>query len=176
MIIQTLRCALLASVAFSAALPASGHDTDPARGQELFRPGLGHAAGLADHQPANAPPLYTGLGDAIGMTVTTQSAEAQSYFDQGLRLVWGFNHAEARRFFAHARTLDPGCAMCWWGEAFALGPNINDGMDDADVRPLTGDWPYLWLDATYLKVRQCGRIISWHQDDVDGHIRGRRRP
>jgi hypothetical protein len=101
----------------------------------LFRPGLGHAAGLADHQPANAPPLYTGLGDAIGMTVTTESAEAQSYFDQGLRLAWGFNHAEARRSFAHARTLDPGCAMCWWGEAFALGPNINDGMDDADVRP-----------------------------------------
>lgn len=58
--------------------------------------------------------------------VTTASAEAQKFFDQGLILTYGFNHAEAVRSFREAQRLDPKCAMAYWGEALALAPNIND--------------------------------------------------
>jgi tetratricopeptide (TPR) repeat protein len=96
---------------------------------ELFNPGVSHAAGTAGKTVTGRPPLYEGLGN-MAMPVTTKSAEAQAYFDQGLRLAWGFNHAEARRSFQEAQRLDPECAMCFWGEAFVLGPNINDAMHD----------------------------------------------
>ncbi|NGO54799.1 hypothetical protein G6N73_27395 [Mesorhizobium camelthorni] len=101
---------------------------------ELFNPGVSYAAGKADEAAAGRPPLYQGLG-TMAMPVTTKSAEAQAYFDQGLRLAWGFNHAEARRSFQKAQRLDPECAMCFWGEAFVLGPNINDAMRDEAVAP-----------------------------------------
>ncbi|HEU5041629.1 MAG TPA: hypothetical protein VFT84_12440, partial [Gemmatimonadales bacterium] len=65
----------------------------------------------------------------------TAAPAAQSYFDQGLRLAWGFNHEEAIASFAEAARQDSTCAMCWWGLAFALGPNINAPMDTAAVRP-----------------------------------------
>lgn len=60
--------------------------------------------------------------------VTTTNREAQRYFDQGLRLLYGFNHDEAARSFARAFQLDPRCAMCAWGVAYALGPNYNVPM------------------------------------------------
>ncbi|MEQ8509197.1 MAG: hypothetical protein RIB43_09355 [Rhodospirillaceae bacterium] len=73
------------------------------------------------------PPLYSDLG-TIAFTVTTESQKAQAYFNQGLRFITGFNHAEAVRSFQAAQSLDPECAMCDWGEAYALGPNINAAM------------------------------------------------
>lgn len=60
--------------------------------------------------------------------VTTQSPQAQAFFDQGLALLYGFNHDEAARSFARAVELDPSCAMCLWGVAYALGPNYNIPM------------------------------------------------
>lgn len=60
--------------------------------------------------------------------VTTTSPEAQAFFDQGLALTYGFNHDEAARSYAKAGALDPSCAMCWWGAAYALGPNYNFPM------------------------------------------------
>jgi tetratricopeptide (TPR) repeat protein len=54
---------------------------------------------------------------------------AQKYFDQGLRLVYGFNHDEAERAFREAARLDPNLAMAWWGVAYTLGPNYNLPMD-----------------------------------------------
>lgn len=94
---------------------------------------LSAADAYAAEAPAAAgvPPLMSGLG-ATHMAVTTASPRAQAYFDQGLRLLHGFNHAEAARAFREAQRLDPDCAMCFWGEAFALGPNINAPMDPAD--------------------------------------------
>jgi len=80
------------------------------------------------------PPLWNGLG-AITYRVTTQSPEAQAYFDQGLRLAYAFNHGEAQRAFRKAQKLDPTCAMCFWGEALVLGPNINLPMQDDAVAP-----------------------------------------
>ncbi|MFO7561185.1 MAG: hypothetical protein R6X02_00975 [Enhygromyxa sp.] len=60
--------------------------------------------------------------------VTTGSAEAQAFFDQGLALTYGFNHDEAARSYAKAGSLDPNCAMCWWGAAYTMGPNYNMPM------------------------------------------------
>lgn len=77
-------------------------------------------------------PLLEGLGDHHHV-IKTQSAMAQRYFDQGLILAYGFNHKEAVRSFKQAALYDPGCAMCYWGAALALGPNINAPMDDAAV-------------------------------------------
>jgi tetratricopeptide (TPR) repeat protein len=81
----------------------------------------------AEHGPAQMP-LLEGLGD-WRHRITTSSPEAQRYFDQGLRLTYAFNHDEAVRSFERAAQLDPGCAMCQWGIAYALGPNINLPMD-----------------------------------------------
>ncbi|HWK64455.1 MAG TPA: hypothetical protein VNS34_05920 [Rhizobiaceae bacterium] len=80
------------------------------------------------------PPLWNDLG-TLGFAVTTKSPDAQSYFDQGLRLAANFNHAEARRAFRKAQKLDPTCAMCFVGEALVLGPNINAPMDPAANAP-----------------------------------------
>lgn len=68
--------------------------------------------------------LIPGLG-THHHPVSTQNPEAQQFFDQGLNLVYGFNHDEAVRSFQHAAELDPQMAMAYWGIALALGPNIN---------------------------------------------------
>lgn len=75
-------------------------------------------------------PLYDGLG-ALNFPITTTSPEAQRYFSQGMAFAYGFNHAGAIASFREAQRLDPACGMCWWGEAFAHGPNINAPMDAA---------------------------------------------
>jgi tetratricopeptide (TPR) repeat protein len=80
------------------------------------------------------PPLWDGLG-TLSYKITTASAMAQNYFDQGLRLAYAFNHAEAQRAFRKAEKLDPRCAMCFWGEALVLGPNINQPMVEQAVAP-----------------------------------------
>jgi len=72
-------------------------------------------------------PLLEGVG-TWSHPVATRSARAQRFFDQGLRLTYAFNHAEAIRAFDEAARLDPTCAMAFWGKALALGPNINDAM------------------------------------------------
>jgi tetratricopeptide (TPR) repeat protein len=80
------------------------------------------------------PPLWDGLG-SLTYKITTASGEAQAYFDQGLRLAYAFNHGEAQRAFRKAQKLDPNCAMCFWGEALVLGPNINLPMQDDAIAP-----------------------------------------
>jgi tetratricopeptide (TPR) repeat protein len=88
---------------------------------------LAVAAGQGQNEKV---PLYDGLGDHH-YEITTNVPLAQKYFDQGLRLSYAFNHPEAIRSFEEAARLDPACAMCWWGVALALGPNINAPMDAA---------------------------------------------
>ena len=75
-------------------------------------------------------PLYTDLGQHHH-TITSGVPQAQRYFDQGLRLVFGFNHGEAIRAFNEAARLDPNCAICYWGAALAYGPHVNAPMDSA---------------------------------------------
>jgi tetratricopeptide (TPR) repeat protein len=105
----------------------------------FFKPGLFvAAANAAEAEPAGAaddgPPLWNFLGEST-YPITTKNEMAQRYFDQGLRWSYAFNHPEAIRAFRKAQEIDPECAMCYWGEAFALGPNINAPMDPSAVEP-----------------------------------------
>ena len=84
--------------------------------------------------PAADQPLWDNLGNH-GYKITTSKPRAQRYFDQGIRLNYAFNHAEAARAFRMAQKIDPTCAMCYWGEALVLGGNINAPMDPGAVAP-----------------------------------------
>lgn len=88
----------------------------------------GHAT-KKDKEPS-APGLISGLG-TLHHPVTTTNVEAQRFFNQGLALVFAFNHDEAVRSFTRAAELDPKLAMAHWGVALALGPNINLDVDPA---------------------------------------------
>lgn len=101
---------------------------------EALDSGLRAAAAEAAAQPTKPPPLWDNLG-SLTWKVTTKSDTAQRYFDQGLRLAYAFNHGEARRAFRAAEAADPGCAMCYWGEALVLGSNINYPMQPSAVEP-----------------------------------------
>lgn len=74
-----------------------------------------------------AAKLYSGL-NGYTRRVTCSSAEVQKWFDQGIQLLYGFNHDEAIRSFEKAAELDPGCAMAWWGVACARGIHINNPL------------------------------------------------
>ncbi|HET9818683.1 MAG TPA: hypothetical protein VFP92_05910 [Rhodanobacteraceae bacterium] len=90
-----------------------------------------HYTGTGDARKPSASgalaPLLQGLGPHV-FPVTTDSPRAQLFVDQGLNLAFGFNHAEAGRAFREAARLDPDCAMCYWGQALVLGPNVNAPM------------------------------------------------
>ena len=73
--------------------------------------------------------IMPGLGD-LHHPVSAKNKEAQEFFDQGLRLIYAFNHDEAARSFRKAAELDPSLAMAYWGIAEAVGPNYNDPADD----------------------------------------------
>ncbi len=93
----------------------------------------GSVAGAEGNQSGRLPPpLFSDLGH-YHHPISTKSKLAQRYFDQGLILVYGFNHAEAIRSFEGAAKTDPECAMAYWGIAYAYGPNINVPMDDKAV-------------------------------------------
>ncbi|REJ85667.1 MAG: hypothetical protein DWQ34_28405 [Planctomycetota bacterium] len=105
-----------------------------------FTPVLGQGPGvgeldlaLVDDVSPQAP-LLDGMG-RHKHPVSTDNELAQRYFNQGMILAFGFNHAEAARSFRAAQQLDPDCAMAYWGEAWVLGPNINAPMDPANVEP-----------------------------------------
>ena len=92
---------------------------------KFFRILLCSAAVLVTgHVFAAKEPLYDGIG-SYSRKITTDSPEAQQYFDQGLAFLHGFNHRAAIRAFQQAAELDPGCAMAHWGIALACGPHIN---------------------------------------------------
>ena len=101
------------------------------------------AAAVQGGVPA-AMPLSDGLGN-IQFPISTNKPLAQRHFNQGMGFAYGFNHAAAIASFRAAQRLDPGCAMCWWGEAMAHGPNIN--------APLTPD-------ANALALKAIGRANS----------------
>jgi len=127
---RALRTFLFAGAALcSAALPAEG----TADG-ELYRPQLPDAyclfpqddagRGGGSATPAPPPVLIDGLGYA-GIEADSANAEARAWFAQGVRLIWAFDEAEAIRAFREAQRLDPDCALCFFGEAWARGPTIN---------------------------------------------------
>src|SRR5712692_8715000 len=81
------------------------------------------------HAQANPATLLSGLGD-LHHPVSTKNPQAQQFFDQGLRLIYAFNHDEAARSFQRAADLDPKLAIAYWGVAEAVGPNYNDPASD----------------------------------------------
>ena len=88
-------------------------------------------AAAQDHTMEAAKPvtIMTGLGN-LHHPVSTRNAGAQEFFDQGLRLIYAFNHDEAARSFQKSAELDPKLAMAYWGIAEAVGPNYNDPASD----------------------------------------------
>ncbi len=94
----------------------------------MFSPAQAVSADLTDN-----PPLFDNLG-SLHHPITTTSEQAQRYFDQGLRLVYAFNHEEAIRSFEAATQEDSQAPMPYWGIALALGPNINSAMEKKDER------------------------------------------
>ena len=99
----------------------------------LFRP---HAVVVTGQEPRSAEalaPELSGLG-TIHVPVTTDVPKAQRFFDQGVRLLYAFNHQEARRAFQEAARLDPQLAMAHWGIALTLGPNLNAPMSAENGR------------------------------------------
>jgi tetratricopeptide (TPR) repeat protein len=117
---------------------ATRHDGEPGRPPPATPAGpASHEEGHQHHQASATAGAFASLESlargaqilpdlgTLHYPVKTTSGEAQAYFDQGLRLAYGFNHDEAARSFARAVALDPACAMCYWGVALTLGPNYN---------------------------------------------------
>jgi tetratricopeptide (TPR) repeat protein len=95
----------------------------------LFVSGLLVAQQHEMSAPSQPATLMAGFGD-LHHPVSTRNQQAQQFFDQGLRLIYAFNHDEAARSFQRAAELDPKLAMAYWGIAEAVGPNYNDPASD----------------------------------------------
>ncbi|MBV9996182.1 MAG: tetratricopeptide repeat protein, partial [Caulobacteraceae bacterium] len=133
-----IHAALALAGMLSAAGAADSHEP-PAAMRSAHAAMAGMAMGPSPAIYAGQPdkpgaPLFKGLG-RHRHPISTRNPKAQAYFDQGVALLFGFNHAEAIRSFREAARLDPKCAMCWWGVAFALGPNINLPMQADAMGP-----------------------------------------
>jgi tetratricopeptide (TPR) repeat protein len=100
--------------------------------------GQQHDHGTPSDQPTGTAPLLIGLGH-LHHPITTSNPTAQRYFDQGLTLVYAFNHDEAARSFEYAAKLDPKCAMAYWGIALARGPNYNEWEIDPGREKASAD-------------------------------------
>lgn len=136
-------CLLFGGLARRGDSPASLDAFDPIReaqarcsggaAQNLLRQHLLLASRTAIAASAQSQPLalHDDLSSAR-LPLTTKNDDARRYFNQGLMLGYAFNHAGAIRSFREAQRLDPDCALCWWGEAAALGPNINAAMEERD--------------------------------------------
>jgi tetratricopeptide (TPR) repeat protein len=126
-----LICAAISVVAAcSAPVHRSAHDEHAMTATPSASPGPTLA------QWAQGAQRFDNLG-TYSRKVTTSSPEAQAYFDQGLRLIYAFNHDEAARSFARAIELDPSWALCYWGAGEALGPNYN-------MPAMPERWSVLW--------------------------------
>jgi tetratricopeptide (TPR) repeat protein len=111
------RFTIFSVLAIALSLAACSREDAPADPQAT-------AATSIDLPTRAGAPLFDGMGKH-DHPITTSDPDAQRYFNQGLVIDFAFNHAESARSFRAAQTLDPECAMCYWGEALALGPNIN---------------------------------------------------
>lgn len=125
---RTIGAALLASTMLTPF--AHAHETE--RRTELFHPGVAHAETTMPDADAAAAMALAGYGD-FGFDSGTDVPEARGAFARGVALLWGFNHSAAVAAFRVAQEADPNCSACFWGEAYALGPNLNEGMHNENV-------------------------------------------
>ena len=136
----------------------------------------------ADRPAVDRTPLYDNLG-TYHMAVTTGSPVAQRYFDQGLRLTYGFNHDEAVKSYREGIREDSACAMCWWGIAYALGTfhkqsNIYQYIDAAHHGWI--GWPsnfgpsadlFALNEQAPLASGRCGVEVEGKHEPVVGGLR-----
>ncbi len=97
-------------------------------------------------------PLLKGVG-VIEHPVSTKNVDAQRFFNQGIALIYAFNHLEAERAFLQAQKLDPKLAMAWWGQALALAPNIND-----PITPDRAEKAYAAIQTALAKSKKAPKV------------------
>lgn len=114
----------------------------------------------ADHpkMPARKAVLLDGLGK-VHHPISTTNAEAQKFFDQGLRLIYAFNHDEAYLAFERAAELDPNLALAYWGMALAVGPNYNLDADAAALK------------RAYAAIQKASELAKKAPDHEQAYIR-----
>ena len=165
--------------ALAQAKPHASHGTKVAQAQtqtQTVQPSRNELGAYARNLPRGAaaptadqkPPLFDNLGKLSWPVADTNNPEARAYFDQGYRLAWAFNHAEAARSFRAAQTLDPKCSMCLWGEAWVLGPHINYPVEaDANARAVTvlDEARRLASDGTDLKAALISALSKRYSPD-----------
>ena len=128
---RTLLCIAISTLAFGGCKQAKTGREESSKQDAVSRNTLSCTPEVVDkswYSSGRTAPLFSGL-EGIRFPITTKNVQAQRYFDQGLMLSYGFNHAEAARSFYEAARQDSSCAMCWWGFAYVLGPNYNGGME-----------------------------------------------
>ena len=140
-----------------------------AQSPSLAQPGETHeptsAMAMGNHLPttladwSKGARFYDGLG-TFHRPVSTRSPEAQRYFDQGMRFLWGFNHDESTRSFARALELDPSCAMCAWGLALTVGPNYNVPMLAEPRAKVAFEAAVLPITVPYSVPKSCGSRMT----------------
>ena len=138
----------------------------------------------SQHQHASAPNVATALHPDLGSyhhPITTKSEEAQKYFDQGLTLLYGFNHDEAARFFRRVAQLDPDAAMAYWGLALAIGQNYNDTAVDVlrasatydavkkavELSPKVSEREQAYIGALTKRFASADPDSDWKQFHID---------
>ena len=129
-----LMCGVAAATVLIGPSALADATADRAARDLIERPRICGPGGAADAgAPVAAMVMVDGFGSG-GFAVDTVNPEAQAWFDHGVRLRWAFEHGESVRAFRKARLLDPTCGMCAWGEAWAMGPNLNGGGGGEETR------------------------------------------
>ena len=144
-------------------------------GQGAYDPAMVQLSQAPNETAATRPPLWPGLG-ANSFKISTKIPEAQTYFDQGIRLTYGFNHGEAIRAFRAAEEIDPTCAICAWGISQNLGPNINGPMRESDNAAAVEAMRRavsLLTPATPPKERALIEALATRYTDAKGYKRGK---
>jgi len=121
--------AIAAGVGIAAGTPAAAQTATPSQGTHKHYEPAPDAAKAGPN--GELAPRLQQLGTHT-FPVTTARSEAQRFVDQGVKLAYAFNHAEAGRAFRESARLDPDLAMAYWGQALVLGPNINAAMEAGD--------------------------------------------
>ena len=141
---SALALACVAALAAPATLAVAQDQTANGKPSQDPQPDAEHAVHQAEY-PAGFDEEAAYYDEALGpltRPVTTSVPRAQQFFDQGLQQMYAFTPLRAARSFRQAQREDPGCAMCFWGEAWAWGPYLNGpmGPDDAPRPTRTSGW------------------------------------
>lgn len=170
-----LMCGLAAAAVVVAPSAVADATADGAVMELIERPRIcGPGGAAADGTPVADMVMVDGFGTG-GFPVDTANPEAQAWFDHGVRLRWAFEHAESVRAFRKARLLDPACGMCAWGEAWAMGPNLNGGGGGEETRvaalKIARDARRLARRATPMQRQMIDALVQRYSGREDSRAR-----